>query len=257
MGEYGVEVRPFVLPHVSKQSEDERALGSGIFGWNAHQGFYVYRNKRMIIPGSYLDLPFKAEEHYKLCRIQIDLPNSLDHEWCIDVRKAAASPPSNIRADLERIAKATRAQAAEVYRARSGGTSRIGVRNRRHEVWLKSKKGDKVVYRINKDNEAIKQIVAEIDPPQRWVRKLFHLIENTVPHRAIIMDNAEHEDCHVGLPPEVAPPPAGLIEVCKRIFLARPDLEANPHSAADFACSFFDDHPSYRAELDKLIEEMC
>ena len=256
LNKYGVEVRPFVLPHVSKQTQDNRSQGSGIFGWNAHQGFYIYRNRRMIIPGGYLDLPFKAEEHYKLCRIRVDLPNSLDHDWCIDVRKAAASPPSNIRSDLVRIARATRAQAAEVYRARTGGYRKVVGKNTKHEVWLKSKKGDKVVYRINRNNEAIKMILEELDAPQNWVRQLFHLIENTVPHRMIIMDNAEIEDCHVGLPPETFAPPRELLELCRRIFLGRPNVAGNPYSAAEYACSFFDDHPAYRAALDKLIEEM-
>ncbi len=94
-----VIVKPYVLPHVSKRSLTENTTGAGLYGWNAHQGFYVYRNKRMIIPGGYLDFDFTPEEHFKLCRILVDLPNHLDHEWCIDVRKAVASPPPAIRAD--------------------------------------------------------------------------------------------------------------------------------------------------------------
>ena len=251
-----VEVKPFVLPHVSKRSSEETEQGSGIHGWNAHQGFYIYRNRRMIIPGGYLDLPFKAEEHYKLCRIQVDFPNNLDHEWCIDVRKAAASPPSKIRRDLERIARATRAQAAAIYRARAGGTRRIPSRNTKHDVWLKKKRGDKVIYQINRNNEAIRQILEKVNLPKSWVRQLFHLIENTVPHRRIIMDNAECEDCQVDLPLEFAPPPKELIELCRQIFLNRLDIGRDPNAAAEYACSVFDDHPAYRAALDQLIEEV-
>ena len=203
-----------------------------------------------------MDLPFKAEEHYKLCRIQVDLPNNLDHQWCIDVRKAAASPPANIRKNLERIARATRGQATEVYRARAGGTRRLTGRSTKHDVWLRSKRGDKVVYNINRDNEAIRRILSELSAPAGWVGKLFHLIENTVPHRTIVMDNAELEDCHVDLSPEIVPPPKGLLELCRHIFLDRPYVASDPNSAADYACSFFDDHPAYRAALDKLIEEM-
>lgn len=256
LDDHRVEVRPFVLPHVSKRSLVETEQGSGIRGWNAHQGFYIYRNKRMIIPGGYLDLPFKAEEHYKLCRIQVDLPNNLDHEWCVDVRKAAASPPSHIRGDFERIARATRSQAAEIYRARAGGTRRISRGNKKQDVWLKKKRGDKVIYQINQDNEAIRQILEKMNPSKSWVRQLFHLIENTVPHRRIIIDNAESEDCHVDLPPEFAPPPKNLIELCRLIFLNRLNIGRSPQAAAEYTCSFFDDHPAYRAALDQLIEEM-
>ena len=251
-----IEVKPFILPHVSKRTGEETVQGSGLYGWNAHQGFYIYRNKRMIIPGGYLDMPFTAEEHYKLCRIRLDLPNNLDHEWSIDVRKAAASPPSNVRKDLERIARAARSQAAEVYRARAGGTRKASRKTSSHEVWIKRRRGEKVIYLINRENEAIKQLLSQLELPSSWIRQLFHLIENTVPHRLIIIDNAEHEDCQVDLPPEFQPPPKELIELCKLIFHERMTEGHDFHETADFVCSFFDDHPAYRAALDKIIEDI-
>ena len=42
-------------------------------GWNAQQGFYIYRNRRMIVAGGYLNFDLKAEEHYKLARIKLIL----------------------------------------------------------------------------------------------------------------------------------------------------------------------------------------
>jgi hypothetical protein len=256
LNNHRIEVQPYVLPHVSKRTDEETVKGSGLYGWNAHQGFYIYRNKRMIIPGGYLDLPFTAEEHYKLCRIQVDLPNNLDHEWNIDVRKAAARPPSNVRNDLERIGRATRIQAAEVYRARAGGNRQSGIRILKHDVWLKKRRGDKILYQINRNNEAISRILSELNAPFTWVRKLFHLIEKTVPHRLIIMDNAESEDCQVNLPPEFEPPPKELIDLCCHIYKERVKNGQDPIAAADYTCSFFDEHPAYRAALDQLKEEM-
>ena len=249
-------LRPYVLPHVSKRSLSESEAGAGLYGWNAHQGFYVYRNKRMIIHGGYLDLPFKAEEHYKLCRIQLDIPNNIDHEWMIDVRKAVASPPSHVRNDLIRIVRASRDQAAEIYRARVGGARRNPRTATKHDVWVRKRLGEKIVYQINPDNEAIKRILSEISPSTQWVKKLFQMIERTVPHRLIIIDNAEHEDCHVNLPPDLRSPSTELIELCSQIFREQLDAGLEFNSAADFACSFFDNHPAFRAALDKIIEEI-
>lgn len=251
-----VPVTPYVLPHVSKRTREETETGSGLYGWNAHQGFYVYRNRRMIIPGGYLDFDFTPEEHFKLCRIKVDLPNDLDHEWGIDVRKATASPPGNVRGDLERIAKATRAQAVKIYRARTGAAKNVKRRGSLNDVWLKKRRGDKILYEINRDNEAIKRILEEVTPKKSWVRKLFHLIEKTVPHRLIIMDNADHEDCHMNLPVKAGEPPKELLFLCKKIFKERLKKGGDPHQAADYVCSFFDNHVSYRAMLDKLIEDM-
>jgi len=161
LDDHKVNVTPFVLPHVSKRTKEETEKGYGLYGWNAHQGFYIYRNKRMIIPGGYLDFEFTPEEHFKLCRIRVDLPNNLDHEWSIDVRKAAASPPGHIRGDLERISRATRSQAVKIYRARTGSTRNVRRKGVLHDVWLKKKRGDKVLYEINRDNEVIQRIISE------------------------------------------------------------------------------------------------
>lgn len=251
-----VIVKPFVLPHVSKRIAEETAQGAGLYGWNAQQGFYIYRRNRMIISGGYLDLPFMPEEHYKLCRIQVDLPNDLDHEWSVDVRKAAASPPSNVRGDLERIARATRAQAAEVYRARLGGIKRTSEKPVTQDVWLKKRRGQKIIYQINQRNEAIMRLLKQINQPASWVKQLFHLVEKTVPHRQIIIDNSEHEDCQVDLPADFHPPPSELLNLCCEIFRERLNRCGDAEASANYACAFFDEHPAYRAALDHVIEEM-
>ncbi len=251
-----VKVTPFVLPHVSKRTTKETRLGAGLAGWNAHQGFYIYRNKRMIIHGGYLDFELKPEEHYKLCRIRIDLPNNVDHEWSIDVRKASASPPSHVRGDLERIAKSTRQEAAEIYRVRSGQrkTQKIGVK--KQEIWNRVRKGDKVLYKINRDNEAIQHLLEKIDAKKSDINALFHLIEKAVPHRAIILDNSENEDCHVNLPAEVEPPPKELLRLCEDLFRSKLKSIKDPDQAARIVCSSFPPHVSFRAHLDNIIAEM-
>jgi hypothetical protein len=70
------------------------------------------------------------------------------------------------------------------------------------------------------------------------------------------MDNAEHEDCQVGLEPDVKPPPKELIRMCEIIFKDHLKSTNNKHTAADYACSVFDDHPAYRAAIDKIMEEI-
>ena len=88
-----ITVTPYVLPHHSRLSTEGHRIAGGPNGWNAHQGFYVYRNRRLLLAGDWLGLGFQKEEHYKLARIQVDLPNSFDHDWDIDVRKSRARPP--------------------------------------------------------------------------------------------------------------------------------------------------------------------
>jgi hypothetical protein len=39
------------------------------------------------------------------------------------------------------------------------------------------------------------------------------------------------------------------------MFTERLKTDKDPNAAAEFVCSWFDDHPAYRAALDKMIEE--
>lgn len=251
-----VKIIPYVLPHVSKRTKTENDIGAGPKGWNAQQGFYIYRNHRMIVSGGYLDFNLKPEEHYKLGRIMVDLKNDMDIDWRLDVRKAVAIPPDRLRAELEKVARATREEAVKIYRARVGRPKKLGQKNVQ-EVWTKSKKGDKIVYEINRDNESIKRILAEFAPSERWIRKLFGTIERTIPHRDIIIDSCYNEDCHVDLPSDISRPDKGLIDMCVEIYLERKE-RGRPHDdAAAFVLSIepFNTHPAFRAALDKIAEE--
>jgi hypothetical protein len=252
-----ISVVPYVLPHVSKRSAEETGRGAGPRGWNAQQGFYVYRNKRMIISGGYLDFDIKPEEHFKLGRIQLDITNDMDHEWNIDVRKAFASPPDRLRSDLLRVAKATRNEAVKIYRARTGRPRNVTHINRTSDIWLKKRIGEKIVYRINKNNSLLKILLNEIDPPKHWAERLFHVIEATIPHRLIIIDNAESEDCHVNLPIDKTIPPASMLKLCEMFYLEELKNDKSHQEAVEFVTVIepFDSHPAYRAHLDSLIEE--
>jgi hypothetical protein len=184
-------VQPYVLPHHSKIDASTHRRASGPRGWNAHQGFYIYRNQRLLLPGDWLGLSLQKEEHYKLARIRVDLPNSMDEAWHIDVKKAVARPPGAIRADLQRIAKATREVAAGVYRFRGKQIARKAPGGYAL-VWQQLRTREKVHYRINREHP----LVAELRSPtgsRGTVDALLRLVEETVPTALITMSQNEDE----------------------------------------------------------------
>ncbi len=110
-----VRVKGFVLPHRSKLSPEQYKNGQGPYeSWTAHQGFYVYRNNRLLVAGDWLGL-FKREMHFDLCRIRIDLTNDIDEEWQIDIKKSKARPPVKYRDQIIALAKDAINTAVEVY----------------------------------------------------------------------------------------------------------------------------------------------
>ena len=203
-----VEVTGFVLPHRDMfkphQPELSRRMheaAAGPKGWNAHQGFYVYRNKRLIIDGDWLGLGpgtgWKKEEHYKLARKRLDISNSTDQEWQNDVKKSSASVPPEHKKYLEGMAKTVREEAKKVYAFRGG----MRTRKRSNKVndaapWeSRLSKDGRRSYRIDRKHPNVKAILDSVEGISRKaINSLLVLIEQTVPIQRIWIDSAENPD---------------------------------------------------------------
>ena len=188
-----VMVTPYVLPHHSRLTTSQHRLAGGPGGWNAQQGFYVYRNHRLLLPGDWLGLAFQKEEHYKLARIRVDLSNSSDHEWDIDVRKSRARPPLRFRDALLRIARATRKRAVDVYRHR-GKTIARSSRSAPMFVWLRRTRGGRVSYVVNRDHPLVSAALTSSSIGTRELGQVLRLVEEYVPVQQIWVDMAEGDE---------------------------------------------------------------
>lgn len=143
-----VEVQAFTLPHHKKDPEGwERFAGKA--GYLKNQGFYVYRGKRLIIHGTWFGLA-RQKELTKLARVRIDMPNGMDAEWKIDVKKASAQPPYHVRERLRRIIETIGATSRRVYTARG----RRLASDSRLPVWQRRQHGNEISYCLNPDHPA-------------------------------------------------------------------------------------------------------
>ena len=95
-------VRPYILPHISNLTSDEIKMLGGKDGLRKQQGFYIYRNKRLLVWGTWFRMMRKGDLS-KLARIRVDIPNTLDDLWTLDIKKSSALPPAEVRKNLEII----------------------------------------------------------------------------------------------------------------------------------------------------------
>lgn len=79
-------VTPYILPHISKMTEEEKNQLGGKDGIRKRQGFYVYRNKRLLIWGTWFRM-MRQGDLSKLARVMVDIPNDLDDLWTLDIKK--------------------------------------------------------------------------------------------------------------------------------------------------------------------------
>lgn len=196
LGDGNVIVKGYVLPHKSKISELTFKKAAGPKGWNEQQGFYIYRNERLLVAGDWLGM-FKKEEHYKLCRIMIDLPNTLDDKWQIDIKKSVARPPLKIRNQLKAYAITIRSHAVNVYRHKGKVLQRKYPSFKFTPVWVEKQRHGKRFYSINKEHSVISEIIKE--PSKINIKELLKFIEETVPVPLITIKESEEPESH-GIP---------------------------------------------------------
>lgn len=122
----GVLVQPYILPNeMSFSSATARNAAAGPKKWNRQQGFYIYRNDRLIQSGGWNRLR-AADEHTKLARIALDFGPEADDAFQVNIAKMQVQLPTEIRNDLSAIAQSVTAQANAEYRRKPMSSSYRG-----------------------------------------------------------------------------------------------------------------------------------
>ncbi|MDA3928518.1 MAG: ATP-binding protein [Prolixibacteraceae bacterium] len=190
-----VHIKCYVLPHISKISTEKR-ISAKTEDWYKLQGFYIYRNERLLLYGDWLGL-FTKNEHYKNARILIDIPNKLDHDWKIDIKKATATPSITIRKDLVRLGKMTRLNAANIYRFRGNqlmlddSITSFDFQS----VWKATKQRNGAVnYYVNESHPIISKILESETITAKEIKSTLKLIGRTTPIEAIIQNYSENPE---------------------------------------------------------------
>ena len=184
VGDHVVSVQTFTLPHHSKVTADEWERFAGSEGYLRAQGFYVYREKRLIVHGTWFGLA-RQVELTKLARVRIDIPNGLDAAWKIDVRKASAQPPFPVRERLQRIIEPIGATSKRVYTTR--GTRLVS--DERLPVWIRTQDKGKITYRINVEHPMVVDFRSRLPAKYRGdLLKVLELAGAVFPMDALFAD---------------------------------------------------------------------
>lgn len=178
----GVRVKPFIIPHFSKLTHEERLTLGGDEGLARNQGFYVYRNRRLIIHGTWFRLVPHGELS-QLTRIRIDLPNSLDAEWKITLDKSDAQLPINLRRRLREIVQRFSRRSVVVYRRKGVDLNTL----EKTPVWRRNSHNGRIRYLINRDHPIIQELLHEA-PEESMAQEAMRLVEYCVPVDAMAAD---------------------------------------------------------------------
>lgn len=196
-GDEVVSIKGYILPHKDRfKSPEECEKTAGPDGWNAQQGFYIYRNDRMLVSGDWLRLgrprAWARQEHYRLARISIDIPNSLDSEWSLDVKKSTARPPARIKSKLTKLAEDVRNRAKQVFVHR-GEYGPRGTYNQEELIrpWKSSARSGHTIYKIDRKHILIKKLLNKAGKTRLELEATLRFLEETVPVQKIWLNTSE------------------------------------------------------------------
>jgi hypothetical protein len=183
-----VRVRPFILPHHKKVSKQLWDVTAGESGYVANQGFYVYRNGRLIIYGTWFQLAAKSELT-KLARVMIDMPSSLDEFWKVDIKKASAQLPNQVRKRLRLIIERILESSKKPHTERGRKTFQGDIT----ALWSRRVDHNEVSYEINKEHPSVEVFGETLSDSQLSIfRALMKSVEQTIPIAALYSDIAQN-----------------------------------------------------------------
>jgi hypothetical protein len=192
-----IEMQGFVLPHRDRMSSGEFLKAEGPSGWQAHEGFFVYRGERLLVAGGWLGLGpgrgWAQNGIHRLARIRLDLPTSGDQDWKVDIRKSIAVPPASLRKRLQALAERVRRDAREIFAQRAGA----GTRRQREQLvraWTPVHSSRGVSYRVDRAHPSVRHALDAVGDKRHIVEEMLAVIEATVPVQRIWIDVSEAAD---------------------------------------------------------------
>ena len=182
-------VRPYILPHTSKMTAEELAKLGGKEGLRRRQGFYVYRNKRLLIGGTWFKM-MRQGELSKLVRIRVDIPNSLDDLWTLDIKKSSAMPPAEVRMNLKAVIEKMALKSKRTWTVRG---KRENDESQLH-LWerLRTRSGG-YIYDINKEHPIVAHLYSTYPAATRSIDLLLRHIATELPLNSLYLDLTNDE----------------------------------------------------------------
>lgn len=181
-----VEIQSFTLPHHKQMAKADWDDIAGPEGHLKSQGFYLYRGGRLIIYGTWFGL-CRQSELTKLCRVRIDIPNSMDSDWKIDVKKSSAQLPPVVRDRLRKVIERIQEGSKRTYLKRGQKL----VDHERLPMWNRVQAEGQIRYRPNVEHPAFADFAESLPPEfRRGFFNCIALVGVSLPVEALHADMA-------------------------------------------------------------------
>lgn len=156
-----ISVTPYILPPLNKLSQAEYKELATADGFTRSQGFYLYRQGRLLVYGTWFGLSC-IKDASNLVRIRIDTDVYQDQLWKIDVKKSTAFPNKEIRDILRHYVNVPTDKSKKVHKA-----SGIISKKTKDCYWKEVIFNDTSEFRINEKHPRYKALIENMTTEQK------------------------------------------------------------------------------------------
>ncbi|MDF9866947.1 hypothetical protein OKW22_000506 [Bacilli bacterium PM5-3] len=181
-----INISPYIVPHNNKLKQKEKSILNKYKDLNLNEGLYIYRANRLIAWGKWFRVS-RQDELSNLVRIRIDIPNSMDLEWKIDVKKSSLEIPYKLKSSLKEVVDRVAKKSKKVYNHKGI----VRNTNQYTPIYNRIEKDKKIFYRINRELALLNVIFENVDfNTKKLINNLLEQLEDSIPYDSIYYDMA-------------------------------------------------------------------
>jgi len=174
-----ISIKSYILPVYNNLSPIDQTYMEGK-GLMEQQGFYIYRNKRLIQESGWLGLPgLKLDNKSQYARIEVDITSNLDEDFDVNFSKSSIKVPDDLIAKFLEIAKKARTESKNGYNYNKTGIKKQTIQIKEEKIWSISNSSEGMVLSINTNHPILNEICSDLTTNQK--KKLFNLLSKSLP----------------------------------------------------------------------------
>jgi hypothetical protein len=158
-----IYVKSYIVPHPTSFNNKEFESAGGPGRWYDQQGIYIYRENRLLHYGDWLGIRTK-DTASQLARIRVDLPNTLDDEFQIDIKKSSINAPEDFVEKIIPIIDHARDISKQVFYFRSTSQN---TNTKKQEVysspWQQSSKEGQSFFVISRTHPVLRNLYSYLE----------------------------------------------------------------------------------------------
>lgn len=172
-----LKFKAYILPAFSNLSkvDQQYMFGSGLLD---QEGFYIYRNKRLIKEGGWLGLD-NLDDKSKYARIEVEIPSALDKEFKINFSKNSIEIPEDLKSIFAEVAKVARKESHNNFDYLNHPGTKRTTKKEEERIWKTSKSNGALVLSINMQHPLIQELSSKLTDNE--LKKLCNLISKSLP----------------------------------------------------------------------------